>query len=157
MKHFKVILLGLIAFTVINCSKEDSVIDPIPEVTIANFVGSWKATTATFTNNSSSSEKVEFIAAGGAIRFTMLDHGGVRIWVDFQNNVVDEWDAQASLGDDNTIKMIPVETHRLQTLSTYELASGTITLTNTDDTFDFTLADAPQVSATSIITFVPNE
>ena len=157
MKQFQVILLGLIAFSVINCSKDDSVIDPVPEVTISDFVGSWKATTATFTNNSNSSEKVEFIAAGGAIRFTMLDHGGVRTWVDFQNQVVDEWDAQASLGDDNTIKLIPVETSRPQTISTYELASGTITLTNTDDTFDFTGTGVPDVAATSIITFVPNE
>ncbi len=156
MKRFETILLVLVAIFAFNCSSDDS--DPAPQITIEDFEGSWIATSAVFTKKSNTSESVEFIAAGGEIRYTMLPggEGRTRTWVEFQNDPVDEWDAIISLGPGNTYTATPAEATRPIVNGTYELGTNTITLTNANDSFDFSFSGTNE-PATSVIVFVPNK
>jgi len=155
MKRFKILLLVFVASFTFNCSSDDSDDTTTPEVTIADFVGSWKASSAVFTNNSNSSESIEFISAGGEIRYTMLNGGNTRTWIEFQNNPVDEWDALITLGPNNTYTSTPAETSRPVEHGTYAIGNNTITLTNSNSSFDFTNSGT-SVPSTSVIVFVPN-
>ncbi len=154
MKSLKFLCLSLLIVTTYGCSDDNP--DPTPQITIANFEGSWKASSAIFTNNSNASESVDFIQAEGEIRYTMLTGGNTRTWVEFQNNPVDEWDAVVTLGSNNTIISTPVEASRPVETATYVIGSNTITLTNNNASFDFTFSGSTEVPATSVITFVPN-
>ncbi len=157
MKLLKFILLALVASFTFSCSSDDSDTEPTPQVTIADFEGSWKASSAVFTNNSNTSESTEFIGAGGEIRYTMLSGGlgHTRVWIEFQNNPVDEFDAVVSLGPNNNYTTTPVETSRPVENGTYVLGNNTITLTNNNASFDFTNSGT-EVPATSVIIYVPN-
>ena len=157
MKYVNLLMLSLIMLTLFSCSEDDPIIpDPIPEITIADFEGSWIAVSANFTNNSDASESVEFISVGGGLRYTMNTGGGTRTWVEFQNNPVDEWDALLSLEDDNMLISTPEESSRPIEMFSYELGIDSITLTNNNASFDFTLSGAEKVSATSVLVFVPH-
>ena len=156
MNSLKFLFLSLLIVTTFGCSKDDDSPEPDNSITIADFEGSWKASSAIFTNNSNASESLEFIGAGGEIRYTMLPGGNTRTWVEFQNNPVDEWDAEVTLGNNNTIISTPVEVTRPVETSTYDLGVNTFTFTNNSASFDFTLSGATEVSATSVIVFVPN-
>lgn len=154
MKLFKFILLALVASFTFSCSSDDS--EPTtPQVTIADFEGSWKASSAVFTNNSNASESVDFIAVGGEIRYTMLPAGKTRIWIELENNPVDEFDAVVTLGTNNTYTSTPVETSRSVENGTYVLGNNTITLTSNNASFDFTNSGT-EVPATSVIKYAPN-
>lgn len=114
-------------------------------ITIADLVGSWTATSQTFTNNSNSSETFDFIANGGETRMTVLAGGNARTWVDI-DTYSDEWDAQLTLNG-NTLTSTPVEASRPVRVYTITLNGSTLSVTNTSDAFDFPPEDAP-VSAT---------
>lgn len=156
MKLFKFIFLALVSSLTFSCSSDDN--DQLPQVTITDFEGSWKASSAIYTNTSDTSESLEFIDAGGEIRYTMLTggEGRIRIWIEFQNNPIDEWDAIFSIGPDNTYKITPAEPSRPVNTGTYNLGNNTITFTNNNDSFDFNNSGTP-VPATSVIVFVPND
>lgn len=156
MKSLKFLCLSLLIVATLSCSSDDDSPEQNPKVTIADFVGSWKASSAVYTNNSNASENVNFITVGGDISYTMLNGGGTRIWVGYQNNSLDEWDALTTLGPNNTYTTTPVETTRKTQNGTYSMGNNTFTLTNNNETFDFTLSGATGVSATSVIVFVPN-
>ena len=153
MKILKLMFLGLIIASSISCSKDDEVV--VPDITINDFVGSWKATSAKFTNNSNTGETFNFIASGGEIRFTMLNGGGVRTWISI-GSFADEWDAQATLKDNNTLITTPVEASRDTEKNTFVMNGNTLTLTNTSTRFDFTLSEGTEVSSTSVIVFQRN-
>ena len=156
MKLLKFIFLALVASFTFSCSSDDT--DQIPQVTIKDFEGSWKASSAVYTNTSDASESVEFIGAGGEIRYTMLTggQGRTRIWIEFQNNPIDEWDAIFSIGPDDTYKITPAEASRPVHTGTYSLGNNTITFTNNNDSFDFSNSGT-LVPASSVTVFVPND
>jgi hypothetical protein len=83
---------------VISCDKKEDE----PAVTIQDIVGSWKATSSVFTNNTDPSEMVDLIAIGGELRFTMLNDGGVRTWFEL-DAISDEWDSQAVITNNTMI------------------------------------------------------
>jgi len=142
------VLLFAVLFTY-SCSDND---DDSPEdtgITINDLVGSWNATSMKFTNNSNAAEQFDFIAAGGELRFTMLTGGGVRTWVDIAD-FSDEWDSQATLTDNSTLVLTPVEASRETITFKFTLSGNTLTLTNSEDSFDFTLSGENEVSATSV-------
>lgn len=148
LKSLKTLFLGFTIFLIISCSDKD---EAGPENTINEFTGSWKATSAIFTNNSNSSEEFELIANGGEIRITVLDGGKARTWITI-GNFSDEWDAQLTLAG-NTIISSPVEEFRGVQSSEFILNGSILTLTNIDDSFDFTFTGTEEVSATSVIVF----
>ncbi|TNE55562.1 MAG: hypothetical protein EP344_13240 [Bacteroidetes bacterium] len=154
MKSLSLLFLSVLVISTFGCSKSDDA-EPTTQVTIKDFEGTWKATSATFTNNSNASESLEFIGAGGAIRYTMLSGGNTRTWVDFQNNPVEEYDAAVSVGSNSTLIFTPADTLRPVETFTYVLGNNTITLTNNNARFDFTLSGATPVAATSVVVFVP--
>lgn len=114
-------------------------------LTVADLVGTWTATSQTFTNNSDSSETFDFIANGGETRMTVLSHGGARTWVTI-GTYYDEWDAQLTLNG-NTLTSTPVEGSRPVQVFTITLNGNTLSATNASDAFDFPPEDSP-VSAT---------
>ena len=120
-------------------------------ITIADFVGSWTASSVVFTNNVNSSESIDLIAIGGETRMTVLTDGGVRTWVDV-GDFSDEWDATLSVSG-NTVTSTPVESSRPVRRFTFTMNGNTLTLTNTSEEFDFTLSGAAEVAATQVIVF----
>jgi hypothetical protein len=151
MKNLKLVLLGLIFAGVISCEKEEET----PSITLDDFVGTWNATSSVFTNTSNASETVDLITLGGELRFTMLEGGGVRTWFTL-DTISDEWDAQAELTNSNTLTLTPVEMERGVNTYEFDLDDNRLTLTDKSTSFDFTLSDSPEVSATSVTTFVRN-
>lgn len=151
MKILNLIFLAFIVTSVISCDKTGEV----PEITIDEFVGSWKATSAVFTNKANSSEEIDLISLGGELSFTMLEGGGVRTWFTI-DSISDEWDSQAVLSGTNTLVLTPIEAER--GVNTYEFVyeDNTLTLTNNDDSIDFTLSDAGELPATSVTIFMRN-
>lgn len=158
MKSLKFLCLSLLIVTTLGCSSNDDSQDPTPQVQITDFEGSWRASSAVYTNKSNASENIEYIGAGGEIRYTMLPGGlgHTRIWVEFQNNPIDEWDAVVTLGANNSYTSTPAETIRPLENGTYTMGNNSFTLTNNNATFDFTLSGATPVPAKSVIIFVPN-
>jgi hypothetical protein len=145
----------VLVFTVLLAAcGEDDPTQPADVVTIADFVGSWTATSLVYTNNADAGETFDLVAAGGEARFTMLDGGGTRTWIEL-GTFSDEWDSAASLQGDNIV-MDPVEVGRETRVWAYTLVNGVLTVTDTDSEFDFTLSDAPPVSATEVVVFVRN-
>jgi len=72
-------VLAISIFLISGCSSDDAL---EPQVTIADFEGNWVASSAIFTNHSNPSESVDYIAAGGEIRYFMQTDGSgsTRIW-----------------------------------------------------------------------------
>jgi hypothetical protein len=155
MKFFKIMLLAFLFISIVSCSKDDD--EPVQEeITINDFIGSWKASSAIYTNNSNTSEKFNFIENGGEIRFTMLAGGKVRTWIDL-GTFSDEWDALATITNGNTLTATPAEASRGIRISKFEWNGNTLTLTNVNEKFDFTLQDDDaKVSATSVVVFQKN-
>jgi len=145
----------LLVLTVVlaNCdSNSDSNSDSETNtITVADFVGSWTASSVVFTNNVNSSESIDLIAIGGETRMTVLTGGGVRTWVDV-GDFSDEWDATLSVSG-NTVTSTPVESSRPVVRFTFTMNGNTLTLTNTSEEFDFTLSGAAEVAATQVIVF----
>ena len=156
MRYLHFTSVFLITTLLLSCSKDDSIDDSIPAITLADLAGSWIATSSTFTNNANDSEKVDFIAKGGEIRFTMFTDGRVRTWIEFNGSPVDEWDALAVIKEENVMVVTPAEMSRSVYTLGFKLEDDQVTLTNENDRFDFTLMGGEEVSATSVITFVPN-
>ena len=153
MKIYNLLFLGLIVASVISC--DNNSVEPEAGITINDFVGSWKATSVVLTNNSNSSEVIDLISNGGELRFTMLEGGGVRTWLTI-DSFSDEWDSQAKLTNSSTIVLTPVEAARGVSTFGFVLENNTLQLTNSNDSFDFTLTGATEVPATSVVMFVKN-
>jgi hypothetical protein len=153
MKLSNLILLSLLVTLSFSCSKEDDIVKD-DEITISDLVGSWIAVSSVHTNNSNAAEKFELIANGGEVRYTMLEDGRVRTWVDFES-FQDEWDALATISN-NIVTAVPAESSRGVQNYTLEKNGERITWTNKNDTFDFTLQGGTPVSATSVTVFKPN-
>ena len=135
-----------------GCQKDKD--QATPQYTIDDFVGSWIATSAEFTNNADPGQSFDLVANGGEIRFTMLPGGNTRSWVEL-GTFSDEWDSKMTM-DGNTITSTPAETSRGVSVSTFEYDGTTLILTNTNSSFDFTLSANPEVSATFVVHFVRN-
>lgn len=151
MKIFSHLSLGLIIAFLLSCDKEEEA----PAITIDDLVGSWKASSTVFTNNSNPAQFIDLIALGGELRFTMLDNGGVRTWLSI-DTISDEWDSQAVITNGNTLTLTPVETDRGTNTYDFVLDNNTLELTNKNDSFDFTLSGASEVPATSVTIFNRN-
>ena len=151
MKNVKLVLLGIIVAVAISCEKGEEE----PSLTIDDFVGSWDATSFLFTNKANAGETVDLIALGGELRFTMLDGGGVRTWFTL-DTISDEWDSQAVLSGSSTLTLTPVEAERGVRSFEYVLDNNSLILTNSQDSFDFTLSDGPEVPAVSVSNFARN-
>ena len=149
MKNLKFVLVLLLATYAISCSSDDDDTPNDSQVTIEDFVGSWNATSLTFTNNANNQQKFDFISNGGELRFTMLPGGKVRTWITI-GDVSDEWDSQAELINNSTMEVTPVEASRGKNTLKYVLNNNNLTLTNQNDSFDFTLSGGEEVSATSV-------
>ena len=156
MKYFNVLLMTFLMVTMISCSKDDSVNDVVPEITLADLAGSWKATSSIFTNNSNPAESVDFIDKGGEIRYTMFKDGRIRTWIEFNDSAVDEWDSLAELQNGNKLVVTPMESDRPVDEMTFKLEDKKLTLTNENTLFDFTLSEGEEVSATSVSVFIPH-
>jgi hypothetical protein len=154
MKLSNLILLSLLVTLSLSCSKEDDIVVD-DAITLSDLVGSWIAISSVHTNNSNPDEKFELIANGGEIRYTMLEDGRVRNWVDFES-FKDEWDALATISN-NIVTTVPAESSRGVQKYTLEKNGETITWTNKNNTFDFTLKGGTPVSATSVTVFKPND
>ena len=149
MKRFVAVLSLVLAVSA--CSDSDDSMGP-GEITIADLVGSWRASSQVFTNKANSSEVLDVIAAGGETRTTVLDHGGARTWVTF-GTYSDEWDAQLTVSG-NTLTSDPVEASRERRIWTFSLDGNLLTLTDANSSFDFTLSEAAGVAATEVVVFV---
>jgi hypothetical protein len=142
--------LAILSFLAAGCGGDDPA---APEgLTLADLVGSWTASSVLHTNNADASEQFDIVAAGGEVRTTVLEGGGARTWVTLFT-FSDEWDAQLSLSG-NTLTSTPVESSRGVRVSTAELSGNVLTLTNANDSFDFTLTEAAGVPTTSVTVFV---
>ena len=153
MKFINLILITVLALSVISCEKEEAA--PQPQFTIDDFVGSWKATSFVQTNNSNNSDMIDVISIGGELRFTMLDGGNTRTWFTL-GDYNDEWDAHIVLTNDHTLTSTPAEIERGVQVMEFTLENGTLTVTNANDEFDFSLAGEPPVSSSSTAVFVKN-
>jgi hypothetical protein len=143
---------GLLVILLWSC--DDDKDEVAPQYTINDFVGSWIATSVVHTNNADPSQTFDIVANGGEVRFTMLQGGGTRHWVEI-DTFVDEWDAQVRLSG-NVVTSTPEESTRNVRVSTFEYDGTTLVLTDDDDIFDFTLMDNEEaaVSTTSVGRFV---
>lgn len=134
------------------CSSSSNPAD-VTGPTIADLVGSWKATSVVFTNKANSSETFDLVAAGGEYRITMLTGGKTRTWVDL-GDFHDEWDELVTMNsEDMTLTAKPIEPTRSVAHYSFTLKGNTLTLTNTNSSFDFTLTDTNWVPATSEFVF----
>lgn len=118
-------------------------------VTVDDLVGSWSASSHTFTNKADATQSIDIITIGGETRSTVLAGGRARTWVEL-GDFSDEWDAQLSISG-NTITSTPVEASRDGRVSTFVLSGNVLTTTNGNSTFDFTLSGEPEVPATEVI------
>lgn len=150
--YFMLLVLTVVLANCDSNSNSDSNSDSETNtITIADFVGSWTASSVVFTNNVNSSESIDLIAIGGETRMTVLVGGGVRTWVDV-GDFSDEWDATLSVSG-NTVTSTPVESSRPVVQFTFTMNGNTLTLTDTSSEFDFTLTGAAEVAATQVIVF----
>jgi hypothetical protein len=123
-------------------------------MTIADLVGSWKATSVIMTNQANPSQKFDIVAAGGELRMTVLVGGGARTWLDL-GDFSDEWDAQLTLSG-NQLTSTPVEASRPTQRHTITLVGSELTATNSAAVFDFTLSGGTPVPATQVVVFRRN-
>jgi hypothetical protein len=129
----------------------DSTTEP-DAVTIADLVGTWKATSVLFTNQANPAQQFDIVVAGGELRSTVLNHGGARTWIEF-GDFSDEWDAQLSVSG-SQLTSTPVEVTRPTRRYTIEMDGNRLTMTSSDASFDFTLTGATAVPATEVIVYV---
>lgn len=156
MRTLKIIFLSLvITFTQSCTSDDDETINQDDVLKISDLSGSWKADSSIFTNNADGSESFDLVANDGEIRYTMFVDGRVRTWI-VLGEFNDEWDALASLNG-QILTVTPVESSRSVQKSTVVKNGNTITLTNKNDVFDFTLNGDSPTSATSVTIFKPNK
>ena len=121
-------------------------------ITIDDFVGSWSATSEVFTSNTDG-ETFDLIAAGGENRFTMLSGGRTRTWLDL-GDFSDEWDSLVTLnGAGDLLTSTPAEASRPTQQFTFSLDGNTLTLTNANAVWDFTLTGVEGTSATMVAVF----
>ncbi|MGW8265763.1 MAG: hypothetical protein ACWGSQ_05300 [Longimicrobiales bacterium] len=140
-----------VVFSVAACSGSDKATGP-EEVTIADLVGSWTASSLTYTNNGNPGQKLDLIALGGENRVTVLSGGGARTWLEF-GTFSDEWDAQLTVSG-NTLTSTPVEASRGVRTWTFTLDGNALELTDTSSEFDFTLAGGEAVPATQVVVLI---
>lgn len=146
-------LLAFVSFVAIGCSESSSGPENLPEgPTLADLVGSWTASSHTFTNSANSSESFDVVANGGETRTTVLVGGGHRTWFEL-GDFMDEWDAQLSISG-NTLTSTPAEATRETRVWTFTLVGNTLTLTDSTSEWDFTLSEAAGVPATEVVVFV---
>jgi hypothetical protein len=147
-------LIALVSFLAVGCSESSSGPENLPEdgPTLADLVGSWTASSHTYTNNANSSESFDVVANGGETRTTVLVGGGHRTWF-VLGDFMDEWDAQLSISGE-TLTSTPVEVTRDTHVWTFTLVGTTLTLTRSDSEWDFTLSGAAGVPATEVVVFV---
>jgi hypothetical protein len=123
-------------------------------VTVADLVGSWKATSVLLTNQANPSQQFDIVAAGGELRMTVLVGGGARTWLEL-GDFSDEWDALLTLSG-NQLTSTPVEASRPTQRHTITLEGSELTATNSGAVFDFTLSDGNPVPATLVVVFRRN-
>lgn len=156
MKTIKILMLCLVTTLTFSCSSDDDSSDSTPDnsLKLSDLQGSWIATSMLQTNNANASESFDLVLNGAEVRYTMLAGGGTRTWIDF-GEFQDEWDAQGSLSG-NILTMTPEEASRGVNVFLIEKQGNVITLTNSNDEFDFTLSGETPVSTTSVTVFIPN-
>lgn len=123
-------------------------------LTVADLVGSWKASSLVFTNNANSTQKFDVVATGGELRTTVLSDGRARTWLTI-GDFSDEWDALLTLNGDQ-LTSTPAESIRPTQRWTVTMVGNQITLTRNDAAFDFTLSGADPVPASELVVLVPN-
>lgn len=143
-------LSALTAVLVAGCGGDDPVEPEV--VTIADLVGSWTASSVLHTDKANPAQSFDLVAAGGETRTTVLQGGGARTWVTL-GTFSDEWDAQLAING-NTLTSTPAEAARGVRSYTFTLTGNTLTLTNSDASFDFTLTGAAGVPTTEVTVFV---
>lgn len=143
-------LLALTTVLVAGCGGDDPVEPDV--VTIADLVGSWTASSVLHTDKANPAQLFDIVAAGGETRTTVLQGGGARTWVTL-GTFSDEWDAQLAING-NTLTSTPAEASRGMRSYTFTLVGNTLTLTNDNATFDFTLSGAAEVPTTEVTVFV---
>jgi hypothetical protein len=150
----RLLFLPLAALLAVGCSDDSgtNVDDTEDGVTVADLVGSWKASSHTFTNNADPSQTFDLVANGGETRVTVLNGGGARTWVEI-GDFSDEWDAQLTISGTNLIST-PVEASRGVQTHAFTLVGNTLTLTDSNSEFDFTLLGEDPVPATQVVVLV---
>lgn len=146
---------GLALVLLAGCGS-DTPTQPQPQpqgLTIADLVGSWRASSFVITNKADATEKYDVVASGGELRSTILSHGGARTWLDIAAIFSDEWDAQLTISG-TQLTSTPVEQSRPTRRYTAALTGNQLTLTSTDGTFDFTLSGASPVPVAEVIVFL---
>ncbi|HSG46367.1 MAG TPA: hypothetical protein VLA43_01010 [Longimicrobiales bacterium] len=123
-------------------------------LTVADLVGSWKASSLVFTNNANSTQQFDVVASGGELRTTILTDGRARTWLTV-GDFSDEWDALLTLNGDQ-LTSTPAEATRPTQRWTVTMVGNQITLTRSDGEFDFTLSGADPVPASERVVLVPN-
>lgn len=127
-----------------------------PSITMADLVGTWKASSAVLTNQANTSQQYDVVAGGGEVRTVVLNNPArSRTWVQLDTavDVFDQWDSGLTLtGDELTVT--PVETTRATRHYTLQLVGDTLTMTSTDGSFDFTLTGATAVPANEASVFI---
>ena len=141
----------LLAVFTAGCSDSDAT-GPDEGITVADLVGTWRASSHVFTNNANSSESQDLIQLGGETRTTILTGGRARTWVTI-GDFTDEWDSQLTIAG-NKLTSTPAESTRPPVTWTFTLNGNTLTITRSDSSFDFTLGSGAEVSATETIVFV---
>jgi len=126
----------------------------VNSLTINDLVGSWEAASVMYTSNAAPSQQFDLIANGGETRVTVLPGGGARTWVDF-GAFHDEWDAQLTLNG-STLTSTPVEASRAVRQYDVVLEGSTLTLTDDNASFDFTLSDLPPTPAAEVAVLIRN-
>ena len=121
-------------------------------ITLADFTGTWQASSHSFTNNADAGETFDLIANGGETRVTVLSGGRARTWVTI-GTFSDEWDAQLSING-NVVTATPEEATRPVRNYVFTLVGSTLTLTDSDSEFDFTLSGGDEVPATEMMVLV---
>ena len=142
LRNATLMLCTCLLFAIVGCDKDEAA----PQYTINDFVGSWKASSFIHTSNTDPDLTVDLVDIGGEVRFTVLNGGGVRTWVEI-DTFTDEWDAKATISGDQ-ITSTPEEPARGVNVFTFEYDGTTLRMTNTDDTFQF--VPGTEVETTSV-------
>lgn len=144
----KKVLLPLFLALILTACDSSSSDDATGEVTVADFVGTWKASSLTFASTTTS-QAADLVALGGETRFTVLASGGVRTWV-VLGDFSDEWDSTFSING-NQVTATPVESSRPTTVWTFQLNGSVLTMSRNNSEFDFTLSGQAPTAATETI------
>jgi hypothetical protein len=142
--------LALVAIGALLSGCGDSTSEP-EGTSIQDLVGSWKASSALFTNQANPSQQFDVVGAGGEIRMTILEGGRARTWVEL-GDFSDEWDALFTISG-NQLTSTPAEAARPPRQYTFELQGDRLTISRSDAQFDFTLEGGNEVSATEVFVY----